>query len=171
MEIQILPKQEIIPPFDPNKIVIKHIEYYPHGRSYSEDEITPSLISKLLKQIPKGVGIFLSLNPDGECDWLEVVSDGKWLFLGYCFERIETTEAGKIVQYDSFFSYNSDFADTVEQIEENDFSDKNVYTPINSGGQSPIPKFQALTDITAGVKAVEYFVRTGQRYPGIDWAH
>ena len=68
MKLQIISKQEIIPLFDPNVVAIKHIEYYPHGRSYSEDEITPRLISKLLKQVPKGIGVYLSLNPDGECD-------------------------------------------------------------------------------------------------------
>lgn len=26
-------------------------------------------------------------------------------------------------------------------------------------------------DIEEGVKAVEYFIRTGKLYPGIDWAH
>ena len=171
MEPQIISKQEVIPPFDPNMVAIKHIEYYPYGRSYSEDEITPRLISKLLKQIPKGIGVYLSLNPDGECDWLEVVSDGKWLFLGYCFARFEMTKEGKIVRYDNYYSYNSNFADTVGRIDEADFSDKSVYAPINSGGQSPIPKFQAITDMVAGAKAVEYFIRTGKRYPGIDWAH
>ncbi|MBD5148013.1 MAG: hypothetical protein HDT19_04405 [Oscillibacter sp.] len=170
MKLQIISKQEIVPLFDPNVVAIKHIEYYPHGRSYSEDEITPRLISKLLKQVPKGIGVYLSLNPDGECDWLEVVSDGKWLFLGYCFEHTEITKDGKFVRYDSYCSYNSDFADTVEQIERADFLDRSVYSPINSEGQSPIPKFQAITDMDIGVKAVEYFIRTGERYPGIDWS-
>lgn len=38
-----------------------------------------------------------------------------------------------------------------------------------AGGQSPIPKIQAITDMDAGVKVVEYFIRTGKRYPGIEW--
>lgn len=171
MELEIIPRQEIIPSFDSGVIAIKHIEYYPYGRTYSENEITPHLISKILKQIPKGIGVYLSLNPDGECDWLEVVSDGKWLFLGYSFEYIETTKDGKFVRYNNYCSYNPDFSDTVERIETADFSDKSVYTPISSGGQSPIPKFEAITDMNAGVIAVEYFIRTGNRYPGICWAH
>ena len=40
-----------------------------------------------------------------------------------------------------------------------------------SGGQSPIPKIQAITDIETGVQAVEYFIRTGELYPGISWLH
>jgi len=170
MELQIIPRQEIIPSLDPHAVAVKHIEYYPYGRTYDEDEITPGLISKVLKKVPKGIGVYLSLNPDGECDWLEVVSDGKWLFLGYCFEYTEDTKAGKIVRHDNYYSYNPDFADTIGRISEADFSDKSIYTPINSEGQTPIPKIHAITDMDAGVKAVEYFIHTGKRYPGIDWA-
>jgi len=41
---------------------------------------------------------------------------------------------------------------------------------VQSGGQSPVEKYLALTNMEAGVKAVEYFIRTGKLYPGIDWA-
>lgn len=164
MELQIIPKQEFIPSVASNAVAVKHIEYYPYGETYDEDEITPKLISELLEEISKGIGIFLFLDPDGECDWLEVVSDGKWLFLGYCFQD-------EIGRFDNWYSYNPDYADTIDQIRDADFSDKNIYTPIKSGGQSPIPKIHAITNLDAGVKAVEYFIRTGERYPGIDWAH
>jgi len=30
---------------------------------------------------------------------------------------------------------------------------------------------EAITDMETGVKAVEYFIRTGELYPGMDWAH
>lgn len=90
MEFEVIEKQETIPAFDPNAVAVKHIEHYPYEKAYSEGEITPGVISKILKKLPKGIGVYLSLNPDGECDWLEVVSDGKWLFLGYCFECTET---------------------------------------------------------------------------------
>lgn len=69
----------LIPSFDSNAVAVKHIEYYPYGGTYNEDKITPQLIQKILKEIPKGIGIYLFLDPDGECDWLEVVSDGEWL--------------------------------------------------------------------------------------------
>lgn len=165
MELRIIPKQKTIPSFKLSAVAVKHINYYPAGGTYNEDEITPFVISKILKEIPKGISIYLSLNPDGECDWLEVVSDGKWLSLGYCFENI--TDGG----FDNYYSYNPDFSDTIDRIMEADFSNESIYTPLNSGGQSPIPKLQAITDMEAGVKAVEYFIRTGERYPGIDWIH
>ena len=43
-------------------------------------------------------------------------------------------------------------------------------TPLLSEGQSPIEKYLALTDREAGIKAVEYFIRTGELCPNIDWA-
>lgn len=71
---------------------------------------------------------------------------------------------------DNYFLYNPSFADTADEILKTDF-DAALYTPLNSGGQSPIPKLNAITDIEEGVKAVEYFIRTGELYPGIDWLH
>lgn len=44
------------------------------------------------------------------------------------------------------------------------------FAHVQSGGQSPVEKYLALTNMEAGVKAVEYFIRTGKLYPGIDWA-
>lgn len=44
-----------------------------------------------------------------------------------------------------------------------------TYIHLSIAGAIPIPKIQAITDMDAGVKAVEYFIRTGKRYPGIEW--
>lgn len=166
MKLEIIPKQESIPPFDPNAVAVKHIEYYP-GRTYDEGEITPSLIFNILKEIPQKINVYLFLDPNGECNWLEVISDGEWLSLGYCFKVAKNG----LIGFDNYYSFNPDYTDTADRIMEADFSDEKIYTPLNSGGQSPIPKIQAITDIGAGVKAVEYFIRTGMRYPGIDWVH
>lgn len=59
---------------------------------------------------------------------------------------------------DGVYEDNADFAGTEE------------LSPLESGGQSPIEKYLALKDIEAGRKAVEYFIRTGELYPGIAWA-
>jgi len=150
MDFQVISKQEAIPTLDTQSIKIKHIAYYPsRNGEYEEEQITETLIAKLLSQIPKGINVNLSLIPYGEDDWLEVVCDGTWLALGYC------SDGG----CDNYYSYNADFAGTAE------------FTPLKSGGQSPIEKYLAIQDISAGVKAVEYFIRTGELYPGIDWAH
>ena len=52
-----------------------------------------------------------------------------------------------------------------------EFSDKDMLSPLISGGQSPVPRVQTITDIESGVKAAEYFIRTGEFYPGIVWMH
>lgn len=162
MEFQIIPKQECIPPFDSQAIKVQHIEYFdPPYKTYGRGEITEKIIAEVLKKISGGINIYLFLDPDGEDDWLEVNCDSEWIALGF---------SGDFGQ-NNYSSYNSAFADTVDQIDKGDFSDKRIYTDLESGGQSPIPKIQAITDIEAGVKAVEYFIRTGELYPGIDWIH
>lgn len=162
MELKIIPKSDSIPSYNHNAVAVKYMEDNSHGRQYEEDEITSDLIARILNEVPKGIEISLCLDPDGEgyCGCLEVVSDGDWLSLCYDCEETET-----------YFCYNQEFADTMELLEEVDLGDETVYTPIDYDGQSPIPKCQAITDMDAGVKAVEYFIRTGKRYPGIDWAY
>lgn len=161
MGLKIIPRQEAIPPFDPNAIEIKHINYYGLlGDEYTQDEITEEVIAKILEEIPDGIDIYLSLNPYGEDDSMEIVSNGSWLYLGYSsYDREEY-----------YSCYNEEFADTVDLVEAGDYSNEDVYTSMDSGGQSPIPKLCAIQDMQLGVKAVEYFIRTGKLYPGIDWA-
>ena len=148
MELQIIPKKKDIPPFDPKAIKLQHITYY--DRPYSEyegEEITETVIAEVLRKIPSGLNIYLSLAPYGEDDWLEVNCNGEWLALGYC------SGGGS----DNYYSYNPDFAGSKEM------------SPLRSDGQSPIEQYLALKDIQTGMKAVEYFIRTGELYPGIDW--
>ena len=163
MEIEIIPKQESIPSFDSNEVVVKHIEYYPYGGAYDEPQITSKLIAEILAEIPHGISIYLFLDPDGECDFMEVLSDGEWLSIGCSFDCDG--------EWQNYYSYNATYADMSEQIKKFNYSDKSVWTQLESGGQSPVPKIQAITDIEAGIKAVEYFIRTGELYPGIYWAH
>ena len=165
MELQIIPRKEIVPDFDRKEIQLRHIKYFdaPYNE-YEEEEITEEVVEKVLKKIPEGLNIYLSLVPYGEDDWLEVNCDGEWLALGYC-SCSGTRRKG------CYFSYNAAFAHTADRLLEADFFDKSIYTPLNSGGQSPIPKIQAITDMEAGLKAVEYFIWTGELYPGIDWLH
>ena len=110
-----------------------------------------------------GEYVCLFLDPDGETDWMEVLSDGEWLYLG----RFRFYENGKKDEY--IFSYNPDYASTVAQTKESDYSDKSVWTELLSGGQSIIPKIHAITNLESGAKAVGFFIRTGELYPGIDW--
>ena len=146
MELEIIPKQDTVPAFDPKAIQVQYMEY---GRkNHSGDEITEELISKFLKQIPSGMDAILYLDPDGEDNWMEVLCDGEWLALGFC---------GDFGQ-NNYYSYNPAFAGKPDM------------TKLKSGGQSPVEKMLALQDIEAGVSAVEYFIRTGELDLRIDWA-
>ena len=146
MELQIIPKQDYIPEFDNQAIQVQYMEF---GRkNYSGDKITENLISKFLKQIPSGMDAILYLDPDGEDNWMEVLCDGEWLALGFSGDFGEN----------NYYSYNPAFAGKPDM------------TKLKSGGQSPVEKMLAIQDVEAGVRVVEYFIRTGGFYPGIDWA-
>ena len=162
MELKIISKKAKAPAFDPKAIKLQHISYfdYPYNE-YEGEEITEAVIAEVLRKIPSGLNIYLSLVPDGEDSWFEINCDGEWLSIWYWSQDGE----------DNYFLYNPSFADTADRIKEADFSDETIYTPLNSGGQTPIHKLNAITDIETGVKAVEYFIRTGEFYPGIDWLH
>lgn len=152
MEVKILPKQENISTFDPKAIQIKHIDYFdPPYSSYEAEEITEEVISGILKDIPQGVEMYLYLDPFGEVDVFEVICDREWLAIGLSLH-------GGTKDEKNYYCYNPEYAGVEE------------WAPIERGGQSSIEKYLALTNIEIGVKAVEYFIRTGKLYPGIDWA-
>ena len=145
MEYEILEKCAEIPAYDPAAIKVRHIEA---GFVGEAAEISEKEVMAVLERVGKGMEAYLFLDPDGEESFLEVLSDGKWLALGCSYDFGQ----------ENYYSYNPDYADSRE------------YTPLKSGGQSPIEKRLALTDLEAGRKAVEYFFRTGKPYPSIQWA-
>lgn len=151
MELQIIPKQSASPDFDHEAIRIQYIEYCTADGADGIIEggaITEEIVSGLLGQIPTGISMYLSLLPQCGDNWMEVISDGTWLALGY------SSEGGQ----SNYYSYNPDFKGTEE------------LSPLLSEGQSVIEKYLALTDMKAGQQAVEYFIRTGRLSPNIDWA-
>ena len=156
MDLEIIPKQNATLDFNPKEIKVQYIEYtdpvdHPFGNIIEGDDITEEVISELFKNVMSGTSVYLSLIPHGEDDWLEVLSDDTWLALGYSSNGVQ----------DNYYSYNPDFANS-ERAEE--------MTPLLSGGQSEVEKYLALTDKQAGLKAVEYFIRTGKLSHNIDWA-
>lgn len=148
MDLQIIPKQNTPLDFDPKAIKIQYIEYSTTCETIEGNAITEEVISELLSKILTGTAVYLSLLPQCEDNWMEAVSDGTWLALGY------SSACGQ----DNFYSYNPDFEGTEE------------LSPLLSEGQSVVEKYLALTDMKAGQKAVEYFIRTGRLSPNIDWA-
>ena len=55
-KIKIVPKRETIPSFDPNAVAANYIEYY-HSpkKAYKQEEITPKIISKIIKEVSQAV--------------------------------------------------------------------------------------------------------------------
>ena len=113
-------------------------------------EITPDYVKKLVKQVREGdvEELYLSLNPFGEEDSMEVdVAEG-WAALSY-----EDTDTG--VWY---AIYNPEYAGVEED------------APPLGGGQSPIPMMHAIQDLELAAVCVEYFIKQGRLYPGAPWA-
>lgn len=165
MRFEIIKKKEAVPALDSKAIRLQNIKYFdaPYNE-YEGAQITESVIAKVMKKIPEGLNVYLSLAPYGEDDWLEVNCDGQWLALTFF-----TFGGPKGEHY--YTTYNAAFAGTMEKIMEGDLTDKSLYSPLYSGGQSPVPKVQASTDIAVGLQAVKYFIRTGELYPGMEWLH
>ena len=140
MDWEVIAKTGEVPPYDSAVTKVQYIE--------GEAEVTEKVISGILKRIPRGIDVCLFLDPDGEDSFLEILSDGEWCALGCSYD------CGQ----ENYYSYNPAYEASEE------------YTALRSGGQSPVQKRFALTDMDAACKAAEYFIRTGERYPGIDWA-
>lgn len=113
-------------------------------------EITPDYVKKLVKKVRQGdVGtLYLSLNPFGEGDSMEVDIAEGWAALSY-----EDTDAG--VWY---AIYNPEYAGVEED------------APPLGGGQSPIPMMHAIQNLELAALCVEYFIKHGKLYPGALWA-
>ena len=159
MEFQIIPKKETNLSYAKETLAVKSIEYCFTCQHFDEQQIDSARIDDVLNKVREGEEeICLFAGPDEESDRMEIMSNGTWLSLTCCFD---------LDKY--YFCYNEAFAETAALLDEADFFDETVYTGLESGGQSPIPKIQAITDLEAGIQAVEYFIYTGQLYPGIDW--
>lgn len=147
MELEILPRQETVPDCDPAAVRVRRIQYYP-GEIYTEEEINEALIADLLKDTAVSLEATLYLDPDGGGDWMEVLSDGEWAALTFVSEKWQVI----------YYSYNPAMDGILE------------YTPLRSEGNIRVEACFALKDMVRVRKAVEYFIRTGMLYPGIDWA-
>ncbi len=159
MDLQIIPKQETDLSYSQDTLAVKSIEYVLSLTHFDEAEIDDALIADVMNKIKEGEeDFYLYAGDDEESDRMEVVTDGVWLSLTCCFDL-----------EDYYCSYNEQYSYTLPMLEEPDFSDMEVFTGLESGGQSPIPKLEAITDIEAGLKAVKYFIYTGKLYPGIAW--
>lgn len=140
MKFEIIRKRDDIPTLQQGIFKVKHIDIL------EGQEITEELVTKFCQAIPEGIAAYLSLDPNGEDQCMEVLCENGWMALGYFDE-----EHGNY-----YYSYNEKYAG----------SDELAPMP----GQSPVEKYLALEDLALGIKCVDYFIRTGEFYPGIEWA-
>lgn len=140
MDYKIIGKTGGAPAYDAAVWSVQYIE--------GEREVTEEVEKKILEGIHRGIDACLFLDPDGEDSFMEALSDGQWCALGCSYDGGQ----------ENYYSYNPAYEASEE------------YTPLKSGGQTPVQKKLALTDLDAACKAVAYFMHTGKRYPGIDWA-
>ena len=159
MDFDIIPKQEADISYSRSTLAVKSIDCVFSLNHFDEAEIDDSLIAYIMNQIKEGTEDFcLFAGDDEESDRMEVVSDGVLLSLTCCFNLEEY-----------YCCCNEEYADTISLLNEPDFSDKAVFTDLESCNQEPIPRIEAITDMELGLKAVEYFMYTGKLYPGLDW--
>ncbi len=110
----------------------------------SKERMADQLADAILKG--KVHSFLLSQEPWGEGHFLSAEFAGGWAALFY-----EDDEGN------CYSSYNDDY-DTVE-----------ILSPVEVGGQSPVPKMMALEDMELVARITKHFLRTGQLCPGTFW--
>ena len=146
MVLEIIPKSTDIVNWEEETIKVQYIETA--DGTLSGDEITKEKIDGILQEIANGTELYLYTDDTGEEDYFEVISDGEWLVLGY------SKDCGQ----ENYYCWNETYAD------------EKVWSHLYSMGQSPVEKYLTIDDIELGMKAVAYFIWTGELYPAMDWA-
>ena len=116
-------------------------------------DISEKGIQEIIKNVYNGdyKSLCLSLDPDGETDggrYFIMESDSTWISL----EIVD--EINKVC----YSSFNTDYMDSEEE------------SPIKcSDGQSVILKKYTMHNRKLAAECVEWFIRTGRHYPGMEW--
>ncbi len=146
MVLEIMPKKMDAVNWTEETVKVKYVET--ESDTWYGDEITKEKIGEVLESVRQGTELYLYTDDMGEKDCFEVVSDGEWILLGYA----------KDFGQENYYCWNEKYANEDE------------WSHLYSMGQSPVEKYLTLDDIECGVKAVAYFIWTGELYPAIDWA-
>lgn len=117
-------------------------------------ELTEAAVKRLLKKIRKGTckRVYLALDPDGESSYLEMLSENRHAFLVIGEEWLD----GNTVRWRFYTSCDVRFAGSGEA------------APIRAG-QDVILKCDTIQDLELAAKCVEWYIRTGMPYPGMEW--
>lgn len=148
--------QSVLPKGNPPEKMpsgIKEFYILDECREENGKRITEEALGKLLEDIrnKEGVGISLYKDPDLDGDYMQIEADGNLIFLQYVENYCTSDEC-------IYSCFNPDYLDSDE------------WSPIDvSDGQSVILMRYTMEDAGLAAKCVEYFVRTGQLYPGMAW--
>ncbi len=130
-----------------------YIKYIVSGVDYNTDEITEENLKEFIYKIRNGdnLGYYLSQDPDLEDSYMLIETDDGDICLQYV-EHLGTSEECFYSSFDP------------EYLESDEESSMEC-----SDGQSIILKRYIMRDFELAAKCVEYFVRTGKLYSGMDW--
>lgn len=145
MDDEIIPKQTLPGPL-PSGIRVQYAEGF--------GAVTEETVKQILKKVRKRAykHLYLTLDPYGESTFLEMCSENGWVSLSI----------GEEVYRDKRVTW------TVYQSYDRRYSDSDEAAPIRQG-QDIILKKYTIQDIEAVLQCIEWFIRTGTPYPGIDW--
>ncbi len=150
--MHIIPKKEL-PETMPTGICIKYA-----SKSFSTDEkdrindISEAGIQSIINNIRNNTykSVFLSLDSEGDIGikFFQLESDEGWIFVQICDEEEDLY----------YSSVNVDYLNSNEE------------APILcSDRQSVIMKRNTMHDLEMAAKCVEWFIRTGEPYPNMEW--
>ncbi|MBP3459422.1 MAG: hypothetical protein J6K58_09445 [Lachnospiraceae bacterium] len=145
---KIIPKSDI-PQEMPQGLSVKY-EVTAFGDA---KEITEESLSQLVKKIHNGekLGIYLSSDPYLEEDYMQIEIDHGLIMLQYV--KNDGLKDGCF-----YVSFDPEYLDSKEE------------SPMEcSDGQSVILMRYTMRNPESAAKCVEYFVRTGKLYSGMDW--
>lgn len=118
-------------------------------------EVTEAVVRKILKNVRKGVyqHLYLALDPGGESTFLQMAAGGGCIALSIGEERCQENRVSWTVyqSYDPRYSVSAEAA------------------PIR-WGQDVFLKRYTIQDPALALRGIEWFIRTGTPYPGMDWA-
>lgn len=149
--IEFIPKAEA-PAEIPKGIAVKYYVRWPD----EPKEITTDNCRKILKNLREGKwgNIYLTNNWDLEEDFMQLDSGDGLFALGYARDN-----SGGVGEEAAWFStYDPEYLDSDEE------------TDIDCiDGQSVILRKETITDKDSVMTAIEYFIRTGKLWNGIQW--
>ena len=148
---EFVPKSEI-PEEMPKRIAIKYYICWPDEAK----EITTGSLRRILKNLCSGKwkNIFLTNNDNLEKNFMQLES-GNGL---YALQFVQDNTGGVGDDAAWFSTYDLDYLDSDEE------------TDIEcSDGQSVILRKYTTTDMNSVMAAIEYFIRTGKLWNGIQW--